>query len=365
MSSCSTCIVIPVRDEEALLPRCLDSLEVAWRNAPDNVVGIVVVNNGSKDSTKNVITQYSSRLPIVKYVEEAQQGIGHARRQGASYCLQLAKNLQVRHGFWLINTDADVVVSPEWLHNWDNVLSVYMQGMITGTSWFGEQFATQWPSSYRVLTNSFQFLLYLESLVGVINVDGFNSAIAMKVYKNTGPYPQFYSQLGRIRKPLPGEDWGLSYESFRKGIKITRIKENQLEVSPRRYITNPVAALTGSAYTKPHLRVNVADTLSTDPCAEHEEEWIERYTRHLLSNYFFKPILARPRLTCESAELRNILGYRLAEHLWQELENMLNEDEREGGIENYLKALRVSQNLNDRIGGKIHLALRRAYSLTY
>lgn len=94
-------VIIPTRNRAELLH---DSLEALTRQvrAPDEVI---VVDNGSTDSTKQVIEQYSARLPI-RYLYEPTPGAGQAR------------NLGIRNAASevLAFTDDDCIPDKNWLH---------------------------------------------------------------------------------------------------------------------------------------------------------------------------------------------------------------------------------------------------------
>lgn len=85
------------------LRRTLDSL--AAMRLPGNLDWeVVVVNNGCTDHTDNVIEAFSDRLPIRREFEP-QRGLSRARN-----CAVNAAN-----GDYIVWTDDDVVVDPDWL----------------------------------------------------------------------------------------------------------------------------------------------------------------------------------------------------------------------------------------------------------
>ena len=65
---------------------------------------LLVVDNGSTDSTGEVIRRYQDRLPI-RHVEEPRIGISHARNRAVSE----------GRGRYLCWTDDDVRLDPDWL----------------------------------------------------------------------------------------------------------------------------------------------------------------------------------------------------------------------------------------------------------
>lgn len=94
-------VIIPTRNRAELLHNSLEALARQAR-APDEVI---VVDNGSTDNTKQVVEQYSGRLPI-RYFYEPIPGAGQAR------------NLGIRNATSdvLAFTDDDCVPDKDWLH---------------------------------------------------------------------------------------------------------------------------------------------------------------------------------------------------------------------------------------------------------
>lgn len=72
-------VVVPVYNVEKYLAECLDSLvEQTVRRHK-----IIVVNDGSKDSSGEISKDYSKKYPeLIRYVEQENQGLGAARNTG-------------------------------------------------------------------------------------------------------------------------------------------------------------------------------------------------------------------------------------------------------------------------------------------
>lgn len=94
-------VIIPVRNGEGTIVQCLSS--VLDQSISDYEV--VVIDNGSTDSTKHMISGFSRRDPRVKYHFESRKGRGHARVSG----------IESSRGRVLAWTDADCVVPKDWL----------------------------------------------------------------------------------------------------------------------------------------------------------------------------------------------------------------------------------------------------------
>jgi glycosyltransferase involved in cell wall biosynthesis len=106
------CVLIPARNEEDLLPRCLRSVLKACSVLPANVTfDIVVVVDSSTDSTRAIA---QSLLRADGVVISAEVGIvGTVRAIAAAAALERYAGPVNR--CWLANTDADCSVPETWL----------------------------------------------------------------------------------------------------------------------------------------------------------------------------------------------------------------------------------------------------------
>lgn len=96
-------LIICTRNRAASLDRTLASL-AEMRLPPGLVWELVVVDNGSTDSTPAVVESYAPRLPI-RRVSEPQPGLSNARNRGVAES----------RGEYVVWTDDDVLVQPDWL----------------------------------------------------------------------------------------------------------------------------------------------------------------------------------------------------------------------------------------------------------
>lgn len=96
-------VVIPARDEEALVGACLRSVLDAAANVAV-AVEIVVVADGCVDATASIAASF----PGVTVIELDASNVGSARAAGAELMLD-------RGAEWISNTDADSRVPANWL----------------------------------------------------------------------------------------------------------------------------------------------------------------------------------------------------------------------------------------------------------
>jgi glycosyltransferase involved in cell wall biosynthesis len=107
-------VVVPARDEEALLPTCLTSLRAA--SAHPALAGIVVrlavVLDSCSDRSGEIATEHLSQTDVL--LEQQDGNVGLARRRGID-ALLTAEAGRPRAQTWLATTDADSRVPADWL----------------------------------------------------------------------------------------------------------------------------------------------------------------------------------------------------------------------------------------------------------
>jgi glycosyltransferase involved in cell wall biosynthesis len=105
-------VLIPARDEEQLLPRCLRSVFAACRRLPKGVTSdVVLVVDHSTDNTRVIAEGLIQQQGVV--VETNVSCVGRSRALAAE--VALARYRGPREHCWLANTDADCEVPEDWL----------------------------------------------------------------------------------------------------------------------------------------------------------------------------------------------------------------------------------------------------------
>ncbi|WP_229866497.1 glycosyltransferase [Sinomonas cellulolyticus] len=106
-------VVVPAKDEEDLLPACLESVLRAARvlaeEAPAVGVGVTLLLDGCTDGSAGV----AARWPQVRAVHAEAGGAGAARRLAVEHALVQAASRAER--VWIATTDADSRVPRDWL----------------------------------------------------------------------------------------------------------------------------------------------------------------------------------------------------------------------------------------------------------
>lgn len=106
-------VVVPARNEEDRLGRCLDSIRVAiaqLHRQSSSAIGVrvVVVLDRCSDSSADIVTRY----PNVETITTETGNVGTARALGTASLLTDTSKPQT---VWLANTDADSIVPADWL----------------------------------------------------------------------------------------------------------------------------------------------------------------------------------------------------------------------------------------------------------
>lgn len=93
-------IIIPAYNVEEYLARCLDSIVAIGCDDLE----IIIVNDGSKDSTEDIALNYSQQHPFIKVISQPNAGVSGARNRGISEAT----------GTWIGFLDADDTVDSEY-----------------------------------------------------------------------------------------------------------------------------------------------------------------------------------------------------------------------------------------------------------
>lgn len=168
-------VIIPARDEERLLPRCLDALRVAAALV-DVPVQVVVALDRCRDRSPQIVRE----RPWVTAVEVEAGNVGIARAAAAAEALQHGSAIP-RAQFWLASTDADSRVPPHWLatqlaladEGWEAAV-----GTVVVDDWseHSERTAAVWRGAYQPVE-------------GHPHVHGANLGLTAAAYLEVGGFP--------------------------------------------------------------------------------------------------------------------------------------------------------------------------------
>lgn len=102
-------VLVAARDEERNIADCLESL--VRQQYPSDRYEIVVVNDRSNDSTPSIIKSYMEEHEMVKCIDIDSNTSGLTGKQNA-----LNEGLKFCTGEIIMNTDADCIAGPLWVH---------------------------------------------------------------------------------------------------------------------------------------------------------------------------------------------------------------------------------------------------------
>jgi glycosyltransferase involved in cell wall biosynthesis len=105
-------VLIPARNEEDLLPRCLFSIQQARQSLPVTVTSdVIVVSDCSQDQTCTIAESILKDSGLV--LETDLGSVGSARAMASAAAIERCREPLSR--CWLANTDADCEVPVDWL----------------------------------------------------------------------------------------------------------------------------------------------------------------------------------------------------------------------------------------------------------
>ena len=74
-------IGIPVYNGEKYISRCIDSIAKEYEAVKDEIeLELLIVNDGSKDSSETMLKGYSEKLSYLKVISQENSGLAHVRR---------------------------------------------------------------------------------------------------------------------------------------------------------------------------------------------------------------------------------------------------------------------------------------------
>ena len=73
-------IIVPIFNVELYLAKCLDSLVI--QDIQKHEYEIIIINDGSTDSSKDIIKSYLKKYSNIRYIVQENQGLGGARNTG-------------------------------------------------------------------------------------------------------------------------------------------------------------------------------------------------------------------------------------------------------------------------------------------
>lgn len=112
-------IIIPARNEEENIANCLNS--ILKQNYPGSLYEIIVVDDYSNDNTASIVTKYSIQYQNIRLICLKNELQGKPLNAYKKKAIEIAIEKSV--GNWIITTDADCSVLPNWLKNFNDFIT--------------------------------------------------------------------------------------------------------------------------------------------------------------------------------------------------------------------------------------------------
>jgi len=133
-------IIIAARNEENVLPSCLEAL--GRLTYPRSLLDVVVVDDGSTDRTAAILRESAGHHSFLRYISAPQGGPLRGKVNA------LAHGIDASHGEILLFTDADCLVPPGWVEETVRFYAEEGVGLVAGFTvsrrWTGS-FFFPWP----------------------------------------------------------------------------------------------------------------------------------------------------------------------------------------------------------------------------
>jgi glycosyltransferase involved in cell wall biosynthesis len=187
-------VIIPTLNRSQHLTRCLNT--IAIQSLRQDIFEVIIVDNGSNDTTADVVKFFISRNPklSIRYIYDPEPGLLTGRHRGASEA----------YGDFLVFIDDDVELSPRWLESiYNYFVSNKDTSFITGPCLpLFESYPPEWLKYFWSNKGSTRSLGYLSLIdmgnivksISPTSVWGLNFAIRKDVfYKLKGFHPDCIS----------------------------------------------------------------------------------------------------------------------------------------------------------------------------
>ncbi|MFH1331655.1 MAG: glycosyltransferase family 2 protein [archaeon] len=196
-------IVIPCYNEEKNIARCLDSIFSS--SYPADKFGVVVVDDGSTDSTLKVLRDYQKRHKF-KVVSESHKGKSECLNRGV---------MEAKHDF-ILTLDADTVLTRDCIHK---IVQPFYDDAVGATN--GSCLALNNKSFWGI----FQGIEYhYNNLIRKSFSDLFNNAIwffgAFACYRR-----DVLEKIGYFKKDTLAEDMDTALSLYSKGYRIVNVHD--------------------------------------------------------------------------------------------------------------------------------------------
>ena len=174
-------IIIPARNEEHRILRCLESLKAL--DYPSDRLEIIIVNDRSTDRTAHVVASHIADIPSLRLLTVTEPGSGNLRGKAGA----LDVGIRHAHGDIILLTDADCAVHSQWVrahvaqYSSEDVSMVCAYTLIAGTDPFARIQAVEWNTTNTMASAG----VFYRQFLGCF---GNNMSFRRDVYQLLGGY---------------------------------------------------------------------------------------------------------------------------------------------------------------------------------
>ena len=195
--------IVPVYNRPQEIKELLDSfLELQF----DDIFEIVIVEDGSQETSKKIISNYTPHLSISYYYKD-NSGPGDSRNYG----------MKRAQGNYYIILDSDCILTPMYLKNIDDFLENKFYHCFGGADTAHKSFSPIQKAINYVMTSLITTggIRGSKNSVNRFEPRSFNMGISKEAFENTGGFARIH----------PGEDPDLSQRMLSSGFEITFIPD--------------------------------------------------------------------------------------------------------------------------------------------
>ncbi|WP_072802993.1 glycosyltransferase family 2 protein [Rhodococcoides yunnanense] len=211
-------VIVPVYNEENYIGPCIAAL----LEQSADIDEIIVVDNGSTDSTLDILEKIGAGSPQVRILHETRRGVAHARNTG----------FEAASAAILGRVDADTRVSPGWARSVTEYFGrddTAQVGAVSGLN-------NSYDSPFRSLKGWFVRKQISRGMFGgerrMKNLHGANMALRKSTWAEVADRVSV--------QPDIHEDLDLALCIVAKDIEIAQLTEMHVNISPRRALTPPI-----------------------------------------------------------------------------------------------------------------------------
>ena len=193
-------IIIPARNEALFIEDCLNRIKA--QNYPANLFEVIIVNDHSSDETGAIVQQMQTSfaaLQLINLSDHVSGNINAYKKRAIEIAAAASK------GDWIVTTDADCEVLPNWLLNFDQFIQEKNPVLVAAPVMFSN--SRSWLGLFQLLDfMSLQGITAAAVAAGYHSMcNGANLAYSKKAFYAVG-------QFKGIDQLASGDDMFLMYK---------------------------------------------------------------------------------------------------------------------------------------------------------